>query len=1731
MSAHFPLMLAICRRIVSFLCLFVGWYLLFPVNASAAPGKKEIMQEGLAKAGEVSYYKDIRPVFQAKCQGCHQPAKAKGDYVMTDVAKLIAGGETGPAVDLKKPHESLLIEQVTPVDGEVEMPPKGKEDPLTKDELKLVGNWIAQGAKDDTPVNAREVYDMDHPPKYAVPPVITSLDYSPDGKLLAVAGFHEVLLHKADGSGLVARLVGLSERIESVRFSPDGKLLAVTGGLPARMGEVQIWDVAKRKLKQSVPVGFDTLYGGSWSPDGKTVAFGMTDNTVRAINVGNGKQVLFMGGHSDWALDTVFSSKGTHLVSVGRDMSAKLTEVKTERFVDNITSITPKALKGGIASVTRHPSKDEILVGGSDGIPQIYRMIRQTARRIGDNANLIRQFPEMQGRIWGTAYSPDGKRIATGSSLNGKGWINIYAADFESKMPELVKTAFGKVATTRTAEEKKAVEDYYTKDVKLLHSVEFPQSTIFALAFSPDGKTVAAAGDDGKVRLINAAGGTVAKAFVPVKIAGADAVAKTTGKNAAGKVPVNLKKGKHGKVSQSSLPKGRKAVGLAVVPAVIKLDSPNVYNQLLVTAKLDSGDSVDLTREVKWSLDKDLLQIDDKGVARPKTEGQATLTVKHGALSVSVPVTVTGLKSAAKPDFIRDVSPVINRLGCSAGTCHGAKAGKMGFKLSLRGYDPLYDVRAFGDDHTARRVNYASPDDSLMLMKATGAVPHEGGALTDIHSDYYKVIRQWIADGAELDLEKKKVMRIELFPKMPVIQNIGGSQQIRVVGYYADGSQRDVTQESYIESGNKDVATHDNFGLISTLRRGEAPVLARYEGAYAATTITVMGDRTGFKWTKQPSQGRVDELVAAKWQRMKIQPSGLCTDAEFVRRVYLDLTGLPPGADEVRKFIADKQPTRQKRDKLIDVLIGSPEFVDHWTNKWADMLQVNSKFLGKEGAQLFRDWIHTQVENNIPYDKFAYSILTAKGSNMENPAASYFKVLREPTEIMENTTHLFLATRFNCNKCHDHPFERWNQDQYYETAAYFARVSLVNDTKNSKNRRIGGSAVEGAKPLFEMVADKKEGDVKHGRTGTVTAPKFPYRVNYTKKKGATRREELAAWMVSPDNQYFAKSYANRIWGYMLGRGVIEPLDDIRAGNPPTNPELLDYLTEQFIGSGFDVRKLMTTVCKSRTYQLSLSTNQWNADDEINYSHAIARRLPAEVIFDSLYKVTGSIPNIPGAKPGMRAAQIADARTDLPSGILASLGRPVRESACECERANDVQLGTIMTLVSGPTIADAIADPGNALVKLVASQTDDKKVFEEVFLRVLNRKPTEGELKAVLESMSEIEVDHKGLVAKLAEKEAKMVPIRAEKERQRLIAMQQAKAGIASYTPEYNKKKSAAETEQKKRIVVADKAIKDYAPKQLAAMKKWESELPVNRLWTKWIPLTPKTVKASGGINLKTQPDGSVIASGSLKPSDYTITVDSKLAGITGVMIEALPDDSLPGFGPGLNANGNFVLTELKLSSTSKKSGSKAVNAKFVDAKADVNQKSFSVKNTINGNLRNNDKAWAVAGSERQPHWARFKLEKPLGDSSGSSLTFSLICRYSKGDYPLGKFRIWVTTSSQPLELGLPQRVVEAVKTAPSQRSEQQAVTLAAYHRGIDVEGLKLRQKLIGEKRPLPGDPKMVVLKAVLSKAEIAVPKNGALVQLRQDVEMSIEQAAKQRLTAAQDLTWALINNPSFLFNH
>ena len=465
----------------------------------------------------VSYVKGVRPILQANCWGCHQAAKAQGDYLMTEFDSLVSGGESGDAAVVPgKPDESHLVQLVTPDEnGEAEMPHDAK--PLSNEEVALIRQWIIEGAENDLPATAVS-YSTSKPPVYHRLPVITSLDHSPDGKLLAVAGFHEVLLIDLSTRQIISRLIGLSPRVESIRFSPDGLRLAVGGGQPGLMGEVQVWDVESAKLNFSKAVSHDTVYGISWSPDGKLIAFGLTDTTLRAIDSETGQQVLFQGAHDDWIRDTVFSVDGSRLVSVARDTTCKLTDVKTERFIDNITAITPAILKGGMASVARHPTRDEVVIGGADGITRVYRLDRQTKRVIGDDANLIRRMPKMYGRIQAVDVSADGTRIAAGSSLDRKGMVSLFSYEFDTSLPDDVKAIMSKVITSRSDEDNSKLEAYLTRDVRQIASVEFP-SGVYSLDFNPDGKSVAVGAADGLIRTVDVETGKISTSFAPIEIA------------------------------------------------------------------------------------------------------------------------------------------------------------------------------------------------------------------------------------------------------------------------------------------------------------------------------------------------------------------------------------------------------------------------------------------------------------------------------------------------------------------------------------------------------------------------------------------------------------------------------------------------------------------------------------------------------------------------------------------------------------------------------------------------------------------------------------------------------------------------------------------------------------------------------------------------------------------------------------------------------------------------------------------------------------------------------------------------------------------------------------------------------------------------------------------------------------------------------------------------------------
>src|SRR5688572_20281724 len=765
---------------------------------------------------------------------------------------------------------------------------------------------------------------------------------------------------------------------------------------------------------------------------------------------------------------------------------------------------------------------------------------------------------------------------------------------------------------------------------------------------------------------------------------------------------------------------------LHIEPASLTLKNGRDERRVLVMGKTATGELIDLTSTAVLKSETPAIEVSPDKYIHANTKGEGVIKISAAGKEAKLPVKV---EDAAMPPvrFVRDIEPLLSKVGCNAGTCHGSAKGKNGIKLSLRGYDPEFDYQALINDLSGRRFNRVNVDESLMLSKPTGEVPHEGRQVIKPKSREYQLIRAWIAEGAAYEEPAAgRANKLDILPSEVEMDLPGRTQQLLVIASYPDGSTRDVTREAVFESSNSDVASIKE-NTISSVRRGEAAILIRYEGLYSARQVTVMGDRSGFEWVKVPEYNYIDKHVNAKLKRMKILPSDVCTDAEFVRRVYLDLTGLPPAAEVARAFVEDKGESRAKREKLVDELIGSKDFVKNWANKWADLLQCNSESLGQKGVWLFREWIEKSVAQNKPYDKMVRELLTAEGSCYENPAVNYMRVLREPGKITEDVSQTFLGVRFNCNKCHDHPFEKWTQNQYYEFGAYFAQVSIKRGFLGKeviRNNTGDNTPVTGEEIVYRNYAG---GEVKHPKNDMAVAPKVPF--GEAKPVSEDRRDAFVDWLTSKDNPLFAKSMANRVWSYFLGKGIIDPVDDIRASNPPSNPELLDALTEDFVKGGFDTRKLMRTICLSRTYQLSIVPNKWNEDDRVNFSHALPRRLSAEQMFDAVMIATGTRPNFNGLPQGMRAAEVPDGKVKG-DDFLELFGRPKRMSACECERTSNITLSHALSMINGVTISDAVNKTDGRIAKIVETNSDDKKVIEEIYLACLNRLPSEKELAMV-----------------------------------------------------------------------------------------------------------------------------------------------------------------------------------------------------------------------------------------------------------------------------------------------------------------------------------------------------------------------------------------------------------------
>lgn len=765
-----------------------------------------------------------------------------------------------------------------------------------------------------------------------------------------------------------------------------------------------------------------------------------------------------------------------------------------------------------------------------------------------------------------------------------------------------------------------------------------------------------------------------------------------------------------------------KVIELKLQPSRLVLQGASDSRRVLVLGKLAGGGQIDLSHSARLTVPDDKVKVDAEGFLWPLKEGETRIRVEDRGLSAELPVLVQGLSQPASVTFVRDVMPIINKAGCTSGPCHGAAKGKNGFKLSLRGYDPKFDYQMLVHDVSGRRINRVDPARSLILAKPTMQVAHGGGLRFDLDSRYYQTLLQWISQGTPYgDSAAAQVKQLEVQPGEVLMPKPGMAQQMQVIAHYADGTTRDVTREASYTSNTPTVAEVTQDGHLKTLRKGESALLIRYEGRFLPVMATVLAGRPGFRWTQLPQHNYIDRHVDAKLQKLEILPSGLASDAEFLRRVSLDLIGIPPTPEEVRTFLADPAETRLKRSRWIDKLLARPEFVDHWTVKWGDLFQNTRKFVGDKGVWEYREWIRRSIAENKPYDQWVRELLTAKGSTFENPAANFFRIAKDPKVAMETTTQVFLGIRMVCAQCHDHPFEQWTQNQYYQMAAFFSAIGVKE-------------GLDSQEEIVYIKRNEKEREIKHPKDGRIVPAKYLFGESKGIAQEGDRREGLVRWLTSKDNPYFAKAVANRIWSYFFGRGIIDPVDDIRAGNPPSNPALLAALTKDLTDHNFDLRHLIRTIVNSRTYQLTYRTNEWNQDDEVNFSHALPRRLPAETLFDAISVATGSTLKFKEVPQNFRAQQFPDPTVGM-GGFLDLFGRPQRESACECERRSDVSLSQALNLINGPTVANAIADPEGRIAQWVIAKVPDRKMVEELYLAALGRLPEAKEFELGLGYLS------------------------------------------------------------------------------------------------------------------------------------------------------------------------------------------------------------------------------------------------------------------------------------------------------------------------------------------------------------------------------------------------------------
>ena len=764
-----------------------------------------------------------------------------------------------------------------------------------------------------------------------------------------------------------------------------------------------------------------------------------------------------------------------------------------------------------------------------------------------------------------------------------------------------------------------------------------------------------------------------------------------------------------------------------IAPADVSLKGNFAQTQLVVTANGTPTTAEDLTSRAAFASSNDaIVTVSPTGRLIPRSDGIAEISVTVGSANKKIQVTVSGVVAEPQISFLDQVRPAINKAGCSMAACHAAQYGKGGFKLSVFGFDPAADHFAMTKDSLGRRLNPLTPEESLLLRKPTMGIPHLGGRRLEPKSRDYELLVAWIKSGASGPGTERTISKLVVSPPQRVGEP-GLKQQLRIDAVFSDGEVRDVTAWAKYDSMDEGIVTVTREGFCSVLGRGQTSVMVRYEGqAEIAMFVIPYGPPARLEgWA---NNNFIDELAATKFRELGIEPSPLCDDVTFLRRAFLDATGTLPTREEIEEFLASNEPN--KRTVWIDRLLGlvdSPRkgvynerYAAYWTLKWSDLIRNNSRDLQDTGMWALHNWIKGSFRQNLSFDKFVSQLVQGKGSSFSNGPANYFIVNNNPNELAESTSQLFLGTRLTCAQCHHHPFEKYSQDDYYSFAAFFARTGL----KTSQEFGLFGGE--------RVVVIKTGGDVRQPRTGKVMPPK-PLDAEPVDHP-LDRRIALAQWMTAPTNPAFPRATVNRYVSYLLGRGLVDPVDDLRATNPPTNPAMLQALSDEFVKSGFNLKQLVRTIMVSRLYQLDSQPTSQNAADSRFYSHFEVKRLTAEPLLDAIDFAAGTQTKFKDLPLGTRAIEIPDA--EYPDYFLNTFAKPRRTSVCECERSPDANLAQALHTLNGDILTTKIATGGSRVAKLLADKKSHVEIVTDLYFATLCRAPSTAEVAAAEKLLAE-----------------------------------------------------------------------------------------------------------------------------------------------------------------------------------------------------------------------------------------------------------------------------------------------------------------------------------------------------------------------------------------------------------